>query len=416
MRVLAITKIFPNSLEPLSSPFNRQQFTALARRCRFSVLEAIPSFPPARYFGRPTRAARLSALPAREVVLGINVEYMRQWYLPKVGLSLAAPLYLASLWRHVPVARQADVLLGAWAYPDGVATIWLGRRLGIPVVVKVHGSDINVLGERPTPRAYLSRVLPLADALVAPSAALARSLCRLGVPEERIHIVRNGVDTSIFHPRDRGTTRRALGVPEDAELVVFVGRLEPQKGVRELLGAFGTLSALRPRLRLALLGGGVELAAVQQRAAFTGGRMHVPGPLPMSEVAAWMAAADVVTLPSYAEGSPNVVLEALASGRPVVATHVGGIPEAIQGEDLGILVPAREEEPLRVALSAALDKTWDEKRLVAASPGSWDESAQRLYAILEEVYVRFNQGKNRANNTPAAVPEGPMSAEPATTI
>src|SRR3954467_3874591 len=97
MKVLIITKIFPNSVEPLSSPFNRQQFSALSRLCEVEILGTIPWFPGASAFGRWSTAGRLSRVPAEERVDGLRVRHPRVAFLPKVGHAIAGPLYAASL-------------------------------------------------------------------------------------------------------------------------------------------------------------------------------------------------------------------------------------------------------------------------------------------------------------------------------
>ena len=99
-------------------------------------------------------------------------------------------------------------------------------------------------------------------------------------------------------------------------------------------------------------------------------------------MARYLAACDVLALPSWAEGTPNVVLEAIAAARPVVATRVGGIPDVIENERTGILVPVRDPDALREALRSALSRDWDEATLLAAAPPSWDESAGRLLDLL----------------------------------
>ena len=388
MRVLAITKIFPNSLEPLSSPFNRQQFAALAKRCDLTVIEAVPWFPLAARTGQPPRAAALAKLPARERVLGIDTFYMRQPYLPRVGigLTLALPLYLAALAPYRRMAAEFDVVLATWAYPDGCAATLFAKALGKPVVVKVHGSDVNVLAQRRSARAAMRRVLPKADAVVAVSAPLGDALAKLGVMRSRVHLVKNGVDASVFHPRDRVAMRRSLGVREDGPLIAFCGRLEPQKGVVELLDAFDVLRRERPDARLVLLGEGVMRPEIDARVRKLGNgttqTLMAPGARPLAEVAKWLGACDVFTLPSHAEGTPNVVLEALASGRPVVGSNVGGIPDCLRDPRTGIVVPARDASALATALGDALGRTWDEHAIVECGPGSWDESAAALHDVL----------------------------------
>jgi glycosyltransferase involved in cell wall biosynthesis len=392
MRVLVVTKIFPSSLEPLSAPFNRQQIGELARCCDVQVLAAVPHVPFARALSAPARAARLASLPARESVHGVDVTYVRQLYVPRVGLPVAVPLYLASLLPHRDRLRAADVILATWAYPDGCASVVAARALDKPCVVKVHGTDVNVVLQRGAARRVAGRILPLADAVVAVSRPLGEELARMGVAPARIHQVDNGVDASVFFARDRGEARAALDVPSDARVVLFVGRLEPQKGIRELLGAFNRVHARIPRAMLALVGDGVSREEVRARTAPLGQAVRVLGPLPQAQVAAWMGACDVLTLPSWAEGMPNVVLEALASGRPVVATRVGGIPDALRDDRAGLLVPPRDAAALADALVHALHTTWDEDAVRACGPRPWRESAAALREVLESV---------TANRTPA---------------
>ncbi|HSS38016.1 MAG TPA: glycosyltransferase, partial [Polyangia bacterium] len=180
MRVLVVTKIYPNAGEPLSAPFNRQQVAALARRCSVEVLATVPWFPGA---GGP-------AIPDRESIDGIQVAHPRTPYLPRYGHALSAGLYAAAVWPELRARRgQFDVILGCWAYPDGVAVATLGRALNVPAVVKVHGSDIDVLTKWPTLRWQTARGLPWADRVVAASRSLVESAVALGVDRARIDLV-----------------------------------------------------------------------------------------------------------------------------------------------------------------------------------------------------------------------------------
>src|SRR5579872_4273118 len=174
LRVLIITKIFPNAKEPLSAPFNRQQFVALSQRCDVEVLATIPWFPSAGLFGRWSPAGRLTDVPARETIDGVAVAHPRFFYIPRFGRGLQGALYAASVLPAVLERRgQFDVILGSWAYPDGVAALALGRMFGVPVVVKLHGSDIDVLSTWFGPRQNMRLALPRADRVVAVSRSLA---------------------------------------------------------------------------------------------------------------------------------------------------------------------------------------------------------------------------------------------------
>src|SRR5262245_48288858 len=156
MRVLIITTIFPNALEPLSSPFNRQQFAELGKLCQVEVLATIPWFPGARAFSRWSAAGRLAGVPASDTIAGLPVLHPRTLFVPRVGHGVAAALYAASLLPSLLARRgRFDVVLGSWAYPDGAAAIALASLLGVPCVVKLHGSDINVVSKLAGPRANL---------------------------------------------------------------------------------------------------------------------------------------------------------------------------------------------------------------------------------------------------------------------
>lgn len=397
MRVLVLTKIFPNALEPLSSPFNRQQFAELGRRCEVEVLATIPWFPGARALGRWSPAGRLTAVPAREVIDGLEVGHPRFLYLPKLWRGAAGPLYAASLLGPLAARRRRfDVLLGSWAYPDGFAAVVLGRLLALPAVVKLHGSDINVVAAMPGPRRNLRWALPRARRVIAVSRTLAEAAVRLGARRERIAVVENGVDAALFHPADRAAARAELGRDAKERLILYVGRLEREKGALDLLAAFAPLAARRPEVTLALIGDGSQRAACEREAQRIGAQVFLAGSRPLAEVPRWMAAADLVTLPSWNEGSPNVLLEAQACGRPIVATRVGGIPELVADPSLGELVPARAVAELGRALERVLDGAaagrYPEPAILSRARGGWGESAARLLGELERAVAEHAAG------------------------
>jgi teichuronic acid biosynthesis glycosyltransferase TuaC len=389
MRVLAVTKIFPNALEPLSAPFNRQQLAALGRRCDVRVLATIPWFPGAGALARWSPTGRLSGLPRAEVIDGLPVEHPRTLFVPRVGHAASAALYAASvlpaLLRH---RGSFDVLLGSWAYPDGVAAVMLGRALRIPTVIKLHGSDIDVLAGRRALRAQIRLALGRADRVVAVSRALAEKALVLGARPDRVDVVMNGVDATVFHPRDRSAARAELGHAAAANgdarrFIVYVGRLTREKGILDLAAAFAALAESRPDVVLALVGDGSERAEVAARLAPFASRVIFAGARPLAEVPLWMGAADLVTLPSHHEGTPNVLLEALACGRRVVATRVGGIPDVIHSPELGVLVEVGDVAALGRALGEVASAPYDPAAVAElGARGGWDESAARLHASL----------------------------------
>ncbi|MCA9599336.1 MAG: glycosyltransferase [Myxococcales bacterium] len=372
MRVLIVTKIFPNAVEPASSPFNRQQFAALARRAEVELWATIPWFPGARLLRRWSAAGRLGEVPRQEQIDELSVRHPRVVYLPKLA-AVNGALYAASLTLDALAQRgRVDVVLGSWAYPDGYAVVRLARRLGARAVIKVHGSDLDVLSRRATLRGRIRRALAGADRVVAVSDALAASAHELGA--EQVSVVRNGVDHALFRPTPRPCRRRVL----------FVGRVERDKGVLDLIRAVSLADAT-----LSIVGTGSAEARARALAARLGANVTFAGARPHTEIPEWLARSDVLALPSRHEGCPNVVLEALACGRPVVATRVGGIPELVSSKMLGELVAPDAPRCLADALRCVLERTHDPWQLAAtANVPSWAQSAAQLYDVLVEVLAQ----------------------------
>jgi len=412
MRVLVMTKIFPNAAEPLSAPFNRQQIAALGRRCDVEVLAPIPWFPGARLFARWSSAGRLGSVPRRDSIDGLAVTHPRTPYLPRFGHALSAGLYSAALYRELRRRKgQFDVLLGTWAYPDGVAAVALGRAMGVPTVVKLHGSDMDVLSKRPSLRRQLAWALPRAARVVAVSRALGQQANELGVAPDRIDIVTNGVDGALFHPRDRAAARAELGRAGDTRRwILYVGRVEADKGMLELAPAFARVAATNPDAALMVVGAGAARAGMEEMLRPLGDRAVFVGPRPFAEVPVWMGACDLLTLPSHHEGTPNVLLEALASGRRVVATRVGGIPDVVHRPELGALVPVGDADALAAALGEELARPYDASAVAAlGARGGWDESAARLQDSLARA-CRAAVPAAATTVGPPAAPAGPGRA------
>ena len=377
MRVLAITKIFPNAAEPLSAPFNRQQFGALGELCELSVMATIPWFPGAGLVSRWSSAGKLAAVPRHEQIAGLEVTHPRTLFVPRLAHAAWGPLYAASIAPALaPYRGKVDVVLGSWAYPDGFAAVIAARLLGVPCVVKLHGSDINVIAKLPGPRRLVAWALSRAARVAAVSRPLAEEVVALGVPRERVVVVMNGVDGDLFKPRDRAAARAELGLPA-GPLALYVGNLKPEKGVLELARAWQTVTRELPDATLAIVGGG-PLAG-----ELGGERVKLVGPQPLDRVPVWMAACDVLVLPSHVEGTPNVVLEALASGRRVVASAVGGVPDLITHPMLGALVPPRDPDALAAALVTALRQPYDPAEISRlGARGGWAASAAAMHAVL----------------------------------
>jgi glycosyltransferase involved in cell wall biosynthesis len=223
-----------------------------------------------------------------------------------------------------------------------------------------------------------------ADAVITVSEDLRAHAIDAGAAPERVHTVLNGIEPSLFFLRDRAAVRPLLGLAGDRRLIAFVGRLSAAKGIAELLAACDRLFDRLPDVDLAVIGSGRMGDKVNEFAARYPQRVRIMNSCTRSEVGQWIAAADVFALPSYSEGCPNVVIEALASGRPVVATNVGGIPELITPSN-GILVEPKDVEGLDRALEDALNRHWDHAAISAAWQRNWTDVAAETLRVCAEL-------------------------------
>jgi glycosyltransferase involved in cell wall biosynthesis len=327
------------------------------------------------------KPVELAGVPCSWRAGELEVRHPRVLLVPKLT-SLHGPLYAGSLAAHAAARRgHVDVVLGSFAYPDGVAALLLAKGLGVPAVMKLHGGDMNVAARAPAPARWLRWAMPRLARVVAVSRALADEAARFGVPRERIAVVENGVAKDLFHPRDRTAARTELGLPAEGKSLLFVGRLERRKGIFELVEAMrdGRLEGVR----LVLIGDGEDGAEVRRLAAAFGDRWTFAGPQSHEGVARHVAACDALVLPSHAEGTPNAVVEALSAGRRVVATRVGGIPAVVHAPELGELVPASDPAALADAIARVVWAPYDPEE-VARLGGrhDWDESGAALFDVL----------------------------------
>ena len=379
MRVAVLTQYFPNSRQPWAGHSAYQTLRVLAGMCELRVF-----YPEATYPALLRPKTHVGALDRAWQPKDVAVEYIPYGTLPVVGRPLNGFAMARAL---LPAVRAfaPEVVLNYVAYPDGYAAVRIGEELGVPVALTAIGSDLNRISGRLT-RVLTRRALRRADAVMTVSRDLAKTAVRLGAEAARTRAILNGCDTGVFHPRDRVAARLSLGVPVEGEIALYVGRLDVRKGLLELVEAAASMRGAVPGLRVYLVGDGPDRPLVEEAVSRHGlaETVTLVPSRPTEQVALWMGAADLVTLPSYAEGCPNVVIEALASGRPVVATRVGGIPE-LMDENSGHLVPPKDVAALATALDAALATEWDGAAIASRHNRSWAAVAKDVYEVLEAV-------------------------------
>lgn len=371
LRLLTFTTLFPHAGAPNHGVFveNRLRHLVASGAATATVVAPVPFFPShAAIFGA---WARHAAAPRRETRHGLDVHHPRYPVIPRIGMTLAPSLLyracLPVLRRLLAEARARgepfDAIDAHYLYPDGVAAVRLGRALGLPVVITARGSDVTQIPDHPRPRRMIQAAIAGAAALITVSAALRDGLIALGAPAEKVTVLRNGVDTSIFRPGDRTAQRAALGL--DGPTLLSVGHLIARKGHDRIIAAMAGL----PDVRLLIAGEGPERARLEALIAQHGlaARVRLLGARPHADLPAIYGAADALVLASSREGWANVLLEAMACGTPVLASDIPGNPEVVREPAAGRLFTPNEPAAIAAVVRA----------LLAAPP---DRAATRAYA------------------------------------
>jgi glycosyltransferase involved in cell wall biosynthesis len=380
LKIAVVTAHFPSSGQPTHGRPAYETMRVLSRKSDVRVFYPHAVYPS---WLKP-RSRGYDALTPSYTLPDVKVDYLNYPVLPLVSRpfngSIAARVLLPDVRDFAP-----DLIFSYFLYPDGYAALKIGKALSVPVVAMGVGSDVHSIGDRFS--AMRTRtLLREADFLLAISDDLRKRAVAMGARPEKTRAVLSGCDLSVFHPMDRLEARRKLDIDPAFEAVVYIGRMDVKKGLRELVQAAVSLRPERPNLSVYLIGEGPDRPLIESaiQANNAAGYIHALPGCAFDDVAVWMAAADLVTLPSYMEGCPNVVLEALASGRPVVATNVGGIPE-ILSEECGRLVPPRESRALAQALASVLDRSWDAQAISAHGSRRWETVAGELLEIFQSL-------------------------------
>lgn len=377
LRILTFTTLYPSAERPRHGIFVETRLAHL-RACTdvdLRVVAPVPWFPSrAPRFGLYAQYART---PAEEVRDGVQVLHPRYVTAPRIGmytqpyaLAHAAAATLHKLRRD---GFDFDLIDAHYLYPDGVAAAMLARRFGKPLLLTARGSDVNLLMDYRWPRRLILEAVRQAGAVVAVSAALRERLVAHGVDPAHVQVLRNGVDTEIFRPIARADARATLALPT-GPVIAVVGNLVPEKGVDLVLDAVAAL----PDATVVIVGDGPERARLEAQAHALGiaERVRFLAVRPQRELAKVYSAADVLVLASSREGWPNVLLEAMACGTPVVATAVGGVQEIVTSRVAGRVVAERSGAALADALREVLARPPVQSTVAQfASQFGWQETA-----------------------------------------
>ena len=349
MKLLFVSNLFPNAAEPTRGMHNAQQVAALSKHCDIKVIAPMHHPVP------------------EENWRGITVKHPRFLHVPLLSRPLNGWLFAMAITPDV-VNEDFDVVLVNWAYPDAYGVMLVAQRRGFPFATTVQGSDVNVFFQNRTRKRQILRALRASSAVFCRSHALRDKLANEGVSATTVY---NGINRESFCPLDRAEACAKLGLDPQRRRVLYVGNLLPVKGPTILARAATQLQDCD----VIFVGDGPEKIAAG----------HVVGARPHDQIPLWMNACDVLCLPSLNEGLPNVALEAMACGLPVVASHVGGVPEIVRDGVNGFLVPPSDPGSLADALRRALTTKWDREAICASvSQFDWDVNARTVLDTLNK--------------------------------
>lgn len=394
MKILTYTSLFPNAVDANQGIFVQNRLLSYIRRYghELQVVAPIPYFPRWRAF---PRWYAFSQVPHCEVRQGVSVYHPRYLVTPKVGMTLyGGHMFLGTLPTVKRLRRTFDftVIDAHYLYPDAFAAILLGKVFHTPVIVSARGTDVHLFGQLRGLQPLLRFVLRHAAGIITVSQDLKERVLQLGAPADKVHVIGNGVDVSDFYPTDQLAARQRLDLPHQKTLLLSVAKLAEVKGIHHLIEAVALLRQQRPDLLLIIVSNTSDAAyAGRLQAQVAQSQLtemvRFVGPQPHAALRDWYNACDLFCLGSLREGWPNVLLEALACGKPVVASRVGGVPEVICSSDYGLLVDPPSGSGFAAALGTALQQRWDTTQLVHyARQQSWEQVAAKLQRLFEDVH------------------------------
>lgn len=386
MRLLFISNLFPDTLQPWRGLDNVTLLHAM-RAARPAADIRVLCLRPGHGFWTGA-ACPLLPRPGDEE---LHPHYAWAPYMPKFG-GLNDHLFARAVKRalkSLPAGWKPEALLVPWLFPDACGVSRVDELRDVPMLSVAQGSDVHQYLDMPMRRRAILELVHRSK-IVTRSEDLRHRLLEAGAPPSMVRTVYNGVDTATFYPGDAGAARQALGLPVDGRLLLFVGNFLPVKGLDLLIQVTARAAGqMQEPLRLVMIGSGplqADLSALARREGLPESSLIWAGRKSPQEVAQFMRSCDAVCLSSLNEGVPNVLLEALASGRPMVSTHVGGISEILDAAPSGgRLVRGREVGDYCAALLAVLAAPPDAGALSRFASGlAWPHCAAHYWSLLPD--------------------------------
>lgn len=388
MNILVFTSLFPNNENINRGVFIKERVRnyTLAGGAKVIVVAPVPYFPAIPFFPRWSQHRKIKK---EEYLDGIQVLHPRYITIPKIGMTLYGLLMFLSLFLFLKRLNNIfpiDIIDAHWVYPDSFAAVLFGKCIRRPVFVSARGSDINNYARQRIIKHLIYYTLRNATHIITVSAALRNIIVKeLGIETTKISVIPNGVDRGKFYLLEKKHTRDLLRIPKNKKIILTVGTLRQLKGQSILIEAVRQIP--RNDVLLLIIGEGKDRTSLEDkiRQWDLADKVQLLGAKPHYELRFWYAVADLFALASEKEGCPNVVLEAMACGKPVITTDVGDICEIISSRKHGIIVESRTPQAFASAIEEALYINWEEDAIQEYAAGfTWEVVALQLCSLFSK--------------------------------
>lgn len=389
MKILAISYLFPNCYYPTHGIFVLNRLKAVSRHCDLKVINPIPWFPFCDYFQRYKNYKRI---PKKEIIAGIEVFHPRFFIIPKyfkILDSISFSFAVVTLSIKLRKAFKFDTIDLHWTYPDILSGYILSKVVNRKKIISIRGKEAlypkTIIRSR-----MIKYLLPKFDHIVTLSKELKQCCIDLGASAEKISIIRNGVDTSVFRFMEMMKCRLQLGLPFQERIILSVGSLIYRKGFDRIISCLPKILTAFPDVKLHIIGSEgpegdyrgelndlLREYNLKDKVVFNGKVENRFLPL-------WYNASDVFVLASRGEGSPNVLSEALSCGCPSIATNVGSVSEIMKSDFMGKISP-NNDSSLFEAIISVLSSKFNRKEISASMHRyNWDWCAIKVMNIYRD--------------------------------
>ncbi|MFH1563680.1 MAG: glycosyltransferase family 4 protein [Nitrospirota bacterium] len=387
-----MSSLFPNNQQPTFGIFVKERISRIARLCNIKVIAPVPWFPKIKFIKEYYCYSQISK---EEKIEGLDVLHPRFFIFPKIFKSLDGFLYFVSILLGVLKVKKIfnfDIIDCHWVYPDGFAAVLLGKILKKPVVITIRGPGVLTIPGYRIRKKLAIWSLKQSNYIITVCEAIRQEAIKAGIPGEKIITIPNGIDTQKFYPIDKIKARERLNLPLDKKIILSVGYLCKRKGFHHIIDAISMIMGKTGRKDfLLIIVGGSESGAegdfkpnLERQIKELGliPYIQLVGQKPHNELYLWYNTCDIFCLASSKEGWANVLFEAIACGKPVVATNIWGTPEVIKSDEYGILINEQTGEAIAEGILKALNKNWDPKKLIEyAQENTWEEVAKKVFDL-----------------------------------